>query len=140
MHEHTRPDRDRYVTVKWENIKKGQLLRNISARVVFSIPSTLEVSNKETLNGLFPPINADEVNLIQFVESHSTRRRRVKRLLLNLQRRFWVYPALTSAWWDNVQGGLAILLKKIDIKKFKMPRNHIAGSVCARLLASNYQM
>ena len=128
------------MTVKWENIKKGQLLRNISARVVFSIPNTLEVSNKETLNGLFPPINADEVNLIQFVESHSTRRRRVKRLLLNLQRRFWVCPALTSAWWDNVQGGLAIFLKKIGTKKFKMPRNHIAGSVCARLLASNYQM
>ena len=75
MHEHTRPDRDRYVTVKWENIKKGQLLTKISARVVFLIPNTLEVSNKETLNGLFPPINADEVNLIQFVESYSTRRR-----------------------------------------------------------------
>ncbi|CAH3142076.1 unnamed protein product, partial [Porites lobata] len=24
LHEHTRPDRDRYVTVKWENIKKGR--------------------------------------------------------------------------------------------------------------------
>lgn len=84
MHEHTRPDRDRYVTVKWENIKEGQLLRNISARVVFSISNTLEVSSKETLNGLFPPINADKVNLIQFVESYSTRRRRVKNLFLNL--------------------------------------------------------
>jgi len=84
LHEHTRPDRDRYVTVKWENIKKGQLLRNISAHVVFSNPNTLEVSNKETLNGLFPPINADEVNLTQFVESCGTRRRRVKNLFLNL--------------------------------------------------------
>ena len=84
MHEHTRPDRDRYVTVKWENIKKGQLLRSISARVVFSIPNTLELPSKETLNGLFPPINADKVNLIQFVKSCSTRRRRVKRLLLDI--------------------------------------------------------
>lgn len=72
------------MTVKWENIKKGQLLRNISARVVFSIPNTLELSSKETLNGLFPPINADKVNLIQFVKSCSTRRRRVKRLLLDI--------------------------------------------------------
>lgn len=126
------------MTVKWENIKKGQLLRNISADVVFWIPNTLEVSYKERwLNGLFPSIKADEVNLTQFV---CTRRRRVKHLLLNLQRRFWVCPAWTSACWDNVQGGLAILLKKIAAKKFKMPQNHIAGSVCARLLASNHQM
>lgn len=90
MHEHTRPDRDRYVTVKWENIKKGKLLRNISARVVFLIPNTLEVSNKETPNDLFPPIDADQVNLIQFVD-YSTRSMRVKRLLLNLvKRRFCV--------------------------------------------------
>lgn len=90
MHEHTRPDRDRYVTVKWENIKKGKLLRSISARVVFLIPNTLEVSNKETPNDLFPPIDADQVNLIQFVD-YSTRSMRVKRLLLNLvKRRFCV--------------------------------------------------
>ena len=25
LHEHTRPDRDDYVIVKWENIKKGSL-------------------------------------------------------------------------------------------------------------------
>ena len=51
-------------------------------------------------------------NHIQIVESVSSRRRRAKRLLLNFarQKRFWVRPARTSAWWDSVQAGLAIAL------------------------------
>ena len=51
------------------------------------------------------------LNLIQFVESHSSRQRRIKCLLLNhFKENFGVRPALKCAWWDNVQAGPAIVL------------------------------
>lgn len=56
------------------------------------------------------------LNLIQIVECFSVRRGSVKRASsdLNLVKddfvEFWVRPAQTSVWWDNVRAGLAIVL------------------------------
>ena len=56
------------------------------------------------------------LNLIQIEECFSVRRGSVQRASsdLNLVKddfvEFWVRPAQTSVWWDNVRAGLAIVL------------------------------
>ena len=57
------------------------------------------------------------LNLIQFVESLSSRRRRAKchRSEPHQVKAIWVRPARTRAWWVNVQAGLAIVLDKATV-------------------------
>lgn len=52
LHEHTRPDRDNYVTVKWDNIKKGQSFSTFRESVV-RIPSALSIELLFSLALLF---------------------------------------------------------------------------------------
>ena len=59
------------------------------------------------------------INLIQIVESFGSKRSRLKRFRsLPCASRFWVRPGLTSAWWNNIQEGLAIG-EKVNVGKCK---------------------
>ena len=55
----------------------------------------------------------------------SRRRYLVKRLLsVPRQRRFWVLPARTSTWWENVPAGLAVVLGTALKTLKNAPKSH----------------